>query len=183
MKRTVKHNILDRFYYKQFNFLAMKRTVLTVVLIVAMSFAAFARKFVSEGKTFSAIGNYKIEMADNPVTLDGKDLKAFVISYENTDMEVIIAFDKTPKGMKYYVLSDNLSIQYVCNRNFFGVAILDKELEKDGYRTSETALNRGEYFHQKVITTGGNCDLENAKLIAIYYPMLINNFENLLATN
>jgi hypothetical protein len=160
----------------------MKRIFLASALIFAFSFTSFARKFVAEGKTYSALGNYTLEIADSPVTLNGKELKAFVISYANTNMEVTVAFDKVRKGMKYYVLSDNLSVQYVCNGSFFGVAKLDKELEKDGFKTSDSALNRSEYFHQKVITTGGNCDLENSKLIAAYFPMLINNYENILAS-
>jgi len=159
----------------------MKRTYLAAVLIFAVSITSFARKFVAEGKTYSALGNYKLEIADNPITLNGKELKAFVISYANSNMEVTVAFDKSRKGMKYYVLSDNLSVQYVCNGDYFGVAKLDKELEKDGYKTSDSALNRSEYFHQKVITRGGNCDLDNSKLIAAYFPMLINNYENILA--
>ena len=159
----------------------MKRVVLVTVLIFAVSLVSFARKFVAEGKTYSALGNYKIEIADNPVALKGKELKAFVISYENTNMEVTVAFDKNRKGMTYYVLSNNLSVKYVCTGNHFGVAKLNKELEKDGYRTSDSALNRSEYFHQKVITTGSNCDLDNSKLIAAFYPMLINNYENILA--
>jgi hypothetical protein len=159
----------------------MKRVVLVTALILAVSMASFARKFVAEGKTYSALGNYKIEIADNPITLNGKELKAFVVSYENSNMEVTVAFDKGKKGMTYYVLSGALAVKYLCNGEYFGVAKLGTELEKDGYRTSDSALNRGEYFHQKVITRGGACDLENSKLIAAYYPMLINNFENILA--
>jgi hypothetical protein len=160
----------------------MKRILFVAALILAVSVASFARKFVAEGKTFTALGNYKIEIADNPVTLMGKEMKAFIISYENTNMEVTVAFDKSRKGMTYYVLSPTLAVKYVCNGKYFGVEKLNNELEKDGYRTSESALNRGEYFHQKVLSTGGSCDLENSKLIAAYYPMLINDFENILAT-
>lgn len=159
----------------------MKRIFLAAALIFAVTMTSFARKFVAEGKTYSALGNYKIELADNPITLNGKELKAFIISYANTNMEVTVAFDKNRKGMKYFVLSDNLSVQYVCKGGYFGVAKLDKELEKDGYKTSDSALNRNEYFHQKVITTGSNCDLDNSRLIAAYFPMLINNCENILA--
>jgi hypothetical protein len=159
----------------------MKRIFLAAALILAVSITSFARKFVAEGKTYSALGNYTLEIADNPIILNGKELKAFVISYANSNMEVTVAFDKDRKGMKYYVLSDVLSVQYVCNGTFFGIAKLDKELEKDGYKTSESALNKSEYFHQKVITRGGSCDLDNSKLIAAYFPMLLNNFENILA--
>jgi hypothetical protein len=160
----------------------MKRRVLITVLIFAISVASFARKFVAEGKTYTVLGNYRIEIADNPVILKGKELTAFVISYENTNMEVTVAFEKNPKGMTYYVISDNLSVKYVCNRKFFGVARLGKELEKDGYRTSDSELNKTEYFHQKIISTGSNCDLDNSKMIAAFYPMLINNYDNIVAS-
>jgi hypothetical protein len=160
----------------------MKRIVLITVLIFAISMASFARKFVAEGKTYSVLGNYRIEIADNPIILKGKELKAFVISYENTNMEVTVAFDKTRKGMTYYVISDNLSVKYVCNNKYFGVAKLGKELEKDGYRTSDSELNKTEYFHQKIITTRSNCDLDNSKMIAAFYPMLINNIDNIVTS-
>jgi hypothetical protein len=160
----------------------MKRIVLITALIFAISLASFARKFVAEGKTYSVLGNYRIEITDNPVILKGKELKAFVISYENANMEVIVAFDKNRKGMTYYVISDNLSVKYVCNRKYFGVAKLGKELEKDGYRTSDSELNKSEYFHQKIITTGSKCDLDNSKMIAAFYPMLILNYDNIVAS-
>ncbi len=160
----------------------MKRILLGTLLIFAFSMAASARKFVAEGKTHTSLGNYKIEMADEPVTFMGKELNAFVISWDNSNVEVTVAFDKSRKGMKYYVLSENLSVQYVCNKSYFGVEKLDKALEKEGYKTSDASLNRQEYFHQKVITEGGKCDLENSRLIAAYYPMLLNNTENIIAS-
>jgi hypothetical protein len=160
----------------------MKRIFLVTTLIFAVCLASFARKLVSEGQSYTALGNYKIELADNPVTLMGKEMKAFIISYENTNMEVTVAFDKSRDGMTYYVISPNLAVKYVCNGKFFGVQKLNTELEKDGYKTSDSALNRSEYFHQKVLTTGGKCDLENSRLIAAYFPVLINNYENILAS-
>lgn len=160
----------------------MKRVVLLIILVLAFTMSSFARKFVAEGKTYSALGNYKIEVADNSVMLKGQELKTFVISYENTNMEVTVAVEKTKKGMTYYVLSPELSIKYVCNGQTFGVAKLGEELKEDGYRTSDSALNRSEYFHQRVLSSGGNCDLDNSKLIAAYYPMLLNNSDNVLAS-
>jgi hypothetical protein len=159
----------------------MKRIFLATALIFAVTLAVSARKFISEGKTYTALGGYKIELADNPVTLMGKPMKAFIISYENSNMEVTVAFDKGRKSMTYYVLSPGLSIKYVCNGKYFGVQKLGNELEKDGFKTSDSALNRSEYFHQKILTTGGNCDLDNSRLIAAFFPMLISNYENILA--
>lgn len=154
--------------------------VFSVLLILVISSAASARKFVASGSTYSLLGNYKIELADDLFSLKGNELKTFVITYENSNIEVNVVFEKNRKGMTYYVLSPALSIKYVCNANYFGVEkLVEKEL--DGYQTSDASLNRSEYFHQKVITRGGNCDLENSKLIAAYFPMLLNNSENIIA--
>src|SRR5512137_549844 len=100
----------------------MKRMVLSAFLIIVFSGAVSARKFVASGSTYSKLGNYKIELADDLFTVRGKELKTFVITYENSNMEVTIAFDKNRKGMTYYVLSPALSVKYVCKSDYFGVA-------------------------------------------------------------
>ena len=62
----------------------MKRILFAAILMVAFSTALFSREFVAGGKTHTAFGDYKIEIADNPVTLNGEQLKAYVISYQNS---------------------------------------------------------------------------------------------------
>lgn len=159
----------------------MKRIALTAVLIAAVCLSTFARKLVAEGKTYSALGDYKIEVDDKFVFVNGKEHKPFVITYGNSNLEIRVVVDMDRKGKYYYVLSEELSVRYVANRKFFGVEKLGKELEKEGYKTSDSALNREEYFHQKVITSGRSWRRDNTKLIAAYFPMLLNNQENLLA--
>jgi hypothetical protein len=152
----------------------MKRVFFALVLVVAFCTASFAGKVVAKGKTFTSLGDYRIETADNPVPMKGEDCKAYIISYENTQMKVTVAICKDRNCKKYVVLSDDLSVQYVCNDNYFGVEKLDKAFEKDGYQTSDTQLNRSEYFHQKVIAPGKRSELEATQLIAAFFPMLIN---------
>jgi hypothetical protein len=159
----------------------MKRMFLISVMIIAVCVTTFARKFVAEGQTYSALGNYKIEIPDSPYLVNGVEAKSFVISYANSNMEIRVAIRADKKQKIYYVLSDVLSVQYVCNGQWFGVALLDKTFEKEGFRTSPSALNKVEYFHQKAITTGESCELDHTRLIAAYFPMLINNYENIMA--
>jgi len=146
----------------------------TAVLTLVFCTAMFAGKVVAKGPTYTALGNYTIETADNAVPVNGEDCKAFVIRYENNPMEVTVAICKDRNCKKYVVLSDKLSVQYVCNDSYFGVEKLDKAFEKDGYKTSDSDLNRSEYFHQKVITPGKRSELEATQLIAAYFPMLLN---------
>jgi hypothetical protein len=153
----------------------MKRVFLFAVLAIAFCTASFAGKVVAEGKTFTALGDYKIETADMTVPVKGEDCKAYVIKYENSPMEVTVAVCKDRKCKRFVVLSDKLSVQYVCNEKYFGVEKLDKAFKMDGYETSDTELNSSEYFHQKVITPGKKGDVEATQLIAAYFPMLLNN--------
>ncbi|HUV01245.1 MAG TPA: hypothetical protein VMW32_09810 [Bacteroidales bacterium] len=159
----------------------MKRVILSAVLMIVICTASFAKKIIAEGKTFSALGDYKIEAMDEPVVLNGQEMEAFIISYQNTGMKVTVAVEKTKICKNYYVLSDNLSIKYVCNKNYFGVERLNKDLEKEGYKTLSDQLNNVEYFRQKLITTGGNSDLTNSRLIAAYFPFLLKDQKSVLA--
>jgi len=151
----------------------MKRLFFAALLLAAFSSASFSREFVAGGKTYSALGDYKIEIADN--------FKTFIISYQNSPMEVKVVITKGEKCKNYIVLSDQLSVQYVCNENYFGVEKLDKSFEKEGYSTLDTALNRSEYFHQKVLAPGKRGEIENAQLIAAYFPMLLKENKEVLA--
>lgn len=160
----------------------MKKMIFAALLTVAFGSASFSRELVAEGKTYSVLGDYRIEIADNPVIINGDEFKAFVISYQNTPLEVKVAVRNDRSGRKYIVLSDRLCVQYVCNANYFGVERLDKSFAKDGYATSDKNLDKNEYFHQKVLTSGQGCELDNTRLIASYFPMLIKNSEEEVAS-
>jgi len=153
----------------------MKKLLFTGLMIAVLSTVTFAREFVASGKTHSSLGDYKIERADKTVAINGEELKAYVISYQNSPIEVTVAVKKDKKCKNFIVLSDKLSVQYVCNGEFFGVQLLDKKLTPEGYATSDEVLNRSEYFHQKLLSFGENGDVDNARLIAAYFPMLIKS--------
>jgi hypothetical protein len=153
----------------------MKRMISAVVLLILVCTASFAKKVVAEGKTYTALGDYKIELADNPVMVKGEECKAYTISYENSPMKVTVVLTKDKNCKKYIVLSDKLSVQYVCNSDYFGVEKLDRAFEKDGFKTSDSGLNRSAYFHQKVITPGKRGEIESTQLIAAFFPLLIDD--------
>jgi hypothetical protein len=153
----------------------MKRMIFLALLTIAFSSASFARDFVAEGKTYSALGDYRIEKADNPVMINGEEFKAYVISYENTPMEVTVVIRPGKKCKNYIVLSDKLAVQYVCNEYYFGVEKLDKSLAVQGFKPTEEGLNQSEYFHQKKLAEGKRGELESTQLIAAYFPLLLVN--------
>lgn len=153
----------------------MKRIIVSLLLAVAVCSASFAKKVVAEGQTYTALGTYRIELADKPVMMNGEECKAYNITYQNSPMEVTVVVTKDKNCKKYIVLSNELSVQYVCNANYFGVEKLDKKFEKEGLKTSDSGLNRSAYFHQKVLTPGRRSETEAASLIAAFFPLLLND--------
>jgi hypothetical protein len=160
----------------------MKRIVVAAVLVIAFSTASFSRKPVAKGETYTTLGKYKIELADNQVPLKGEDCKTYVVSYENSPMEATIAVCKDKNCRTYVVLSDKLSVQYVCTDMYFGVQKLDKAFEKGDRKSNNSALNREEFFHQKILTPGNRSELEATQLIAAYFPRLINGVTEAVAS-
>ena len=160
----------------------MKRMILAAVLVIAYCTASFSGEPVAKGETFTSLGKYKIALADQQLSLKGKDCKTYIISYENSPMEVKLAVCKERNCRKFVVVSDRLSVQYVCNKDYFGVELLDKAFSKDVHTNSTAALNRSEYFHQKILTPGSRDELEAAGLIAAYFPRLLDGVSETIAS-
>ena len=160
----------------------MKKMILAAVLVTLFSTVSIARNVVAEGKTFSALGDYRIETTDNPILMEGQDCKAYLISYESSPLEVTVVVCKDRKCKRYIVLSDKLSVQYVCNKDYFGVQRLDKSFEQQGISTSDSHLNKIEYFHQRVLGPGQRGELEATQLIAAYFPFLLNTDNSMTAS-
>jgi hypothetical protein len=152
----------------------MKKLVMLTVLLIAVCTVSFGKKVVAKGQTFTAMGDYTIETVDNPLPLMGNTCTAYSIKYENSPMDVTVIICKDNKCKRYLVISDKLSVQYVCRKEYFGVETLDKMFEADGYKTDLANLNLVEYYHQKVLGPGQKPELEATQLIASYFPNLIN---------
>lgn len=161
----------------------MKKLLFAVTLLVAFSTASFSNELIAEGKTHSVMGDYKIEKTDTPFTLNGEAFEAFLITYKNSPLEVKVVVMKEENCKNYLVLSDALSVQYVCNENYFGVERLNNKLKSEGYSTTDDSMNRSEYFRQKVLSSGNLSELESTQLIAAYFPQLMKSADNPFAAN
>jgi hypothetical protein len=151
----------------------MKKLILAGLLTIAFSTASFSKEYVAKGKTHSTLGDYTIEMADKPVLIDGVLQKAYVISYNNSPLTVTVAVVKDKECENFIVLSEKLSVLYVCNGAFLGVSKLDKKFTPDGFAKTDEALDRTAYFRQKILIQGHREAIENTQLIATYFPMLL----------
>ena len=161
----------------------MKRLMLVTVLLTAVFGVMTGQKVTAKGETFTAMGEFTVVAADNPVALMGQDCQVFNIRYDNSPLVVKVIICKDRKCRKYLVLSDKLSVQYVCNKDYFGIERLNKTNNALGYETSDENLNRFEYFHQKVLGPGQKTVDEATRLIAAYFPYLLKNEDLTTAMN
>lgn len=153
-----------------------------IAIASILSLASFSKAPVAKGKTHCCLGNYIIEKANDPILVDGVPLKSFVVSYDNSDMTVTIGIDNSDKKCTtFIVMSDDLTVQYDANRNRFGVNKVNKKYLDDGHKTSDMLLNRSEYFHQKVLTQSVCSQLDYVKLISVFYPKLVKDYEKVFA--
>ncbi len=153
----------------------MKKVILATMMLVLISTVSFAGRLVAEGKTHSRFGDYRLELAENTIEMNGTDCKTYKIVYENTPMDVtvVVCRDKAQKCMRYVVLTDKVSVQYVCNDTYFGVQKLAEGALNEGHSTSDNFLNKSEYFHQKVLSPGHVNEKEATMLVAAYFPFLV----------
>lgn len=150
----------------------MKRIFLAVVLLVCVATMSYGRK-VAEGVSNTSFGRYTIEVQEEPYMLSGEEAKCYLITYENSPIQVRVIVDKDKKCKNYIVASDDLTVMYTCNGEYFGVNKVDKKYNVAGFRTDDNKLDRTDYFHQKLLVPGITSEVDAAKLIASFYPQLL----------
>lgn len=155
-------------------------TLLSVSILIFSS--SLAMDPVAEGKTNHELGAYVIEKSVAPLIVDARILPTYEVSYENSDMTIKIAIDDNDKDCrKLIVVSDHLAIQYNCDGKIFGVSLLEEKYGDDGISDSRLYLNNTEYFRQKVISQSAKNDIDQIKLISVYFPKLVKDYERAFA--
>lgn len=159
----------------------MKKLLFVTLISVVTSFAMMAENVVREGDTQSALGKYSVVKAADVVVINDVAMPTYLISYQNSDQVIKVVVDTDKEGRNFIVLGDNLNLQYRCQLSHFGVEKLDKKYAKSGIANSSENLNRGEYYHQKVLTSSNPSNRDCLGLIACYYPKLVKDFETAFA--
>jgi hypothetical protein len=161
----------------------MKKLVFLTMMIFAAGTVIMAGNVVKKGNTQTELGKYTISKTADFVEVDGKALPTYVISYENSDIQVKVAVDKDSKGKfkNFVVLGDDLNVMYHCENIYFGAKKLDKKYVNSGIEGTSSSLNVTEYYNQKVITRSNPTDRDCLGLIACYYPKLVNDYKTAFA--
>ncbi len=151
------------------------------MMALMVSFAVQAKSFFLKGETFCALGEYNIVEAPVSFVLNGDELDTYIISYENSSKTVKVAVKKEDDCCRYIVLSDDLSVQYICKKDYFGVSLHKDDFIKLGLESNRDMIDLNGYHHQRIITPN-SIKLKNClSLIASYYPMIVKDYEKVFA--
>jgi len=154
-----------------------KLGILTVCLLLVSLFAVAKEKGTSQlsGQSLTELGQYNIRITDDAIQVGDELLKTYELKYTNCDTPVLIGVKKTKKCVNFIVRTDNFEIEYVCNKNVFGVKRVNKEYQTISTVAINEMLDNVDFFHQRVISQYPKTEKELLGLIACYFPSLIKD--------
>lgn len=159
----------------------MKKTFIAALISITFIAAAQSSSLVAQGETHSGLGKYTVERTGEFEMIKGDPLRAYYIKYENSPDSICVAVDDSRKGVtRFLVISDKLVVEYICHGKFFGARLIDEHFKEEGLSTPMHKLDKKEYYHQKLITRDAKSETEYLKLISVYYPKLIKDYNNIL---
>lgn len=126
------------------------------------------------GNSLTDFGKYTIVKSDNPMVIDGKEVKTFDLAYENARQPVRIGLIEEKECTSFIVRSDVFEIEYTCNKGVFGVKKIERKYQELPKEANEAKLNKVSYYSQRVISQNQRSVDELLGLIACYFPNLVN---------
>lgn len=148
----------------------IKSVGLLICIICLLPINTNAKKI--KGHSNTEMGKYEIEQSTECINLKGKELKTYTLCYENCEKQMLIGIDEQKDCKNFIVVIDDLTIIYACNKGVFGAKKLPKQ--KSTKLSLNEAIDRHQFYYQKVISKKPKTEKELLALIACYYPQLIN---------
>lgn len=145
-------------------------------LLLVSLFAVAKEKGTSllSGQSLTELGQYSIRITDDAMQFGDELLTTYELNYTNYDSPVLIGVKKTKKCMNFIVRTDNFEIEYVCNKNVFGVKRINKEYQTISTAAINQMLDNADFYSQRIISQYPKTEEELLGLIACYFPLLIN---------
>ncbi len=127
------------------------------------------------GKSLSDFGDYKVAKCNNPLVLDGVELKTYQLEYSNSEQDIRIGVIPEKKCTSFILKAKTFEVEYVCKNGVFGVKKIRKAYQEIPKDMNEAVLDKEGYFTQRVISQKPKTEGELLGLIACYFPNLIKD--------
>ncbi len=128
---------------------------------------------VVSGNSMTELGTYSVVKAEVPMVVNEQALETYDLVYENASKPVKIGVINEKKCTTFLVRTDEVEVQYVCEKDVFGVRKIDKKYRELEEKSSDSKMDRINYLSQRVITQKPKNQNELLGLIACYFPVLV----------
>ncbi len=142
-----------------------------IICILCFSLETASAKKI-KGQSNTEMGKYEIVESEISIEHKGKTLETYTLCYENCTKKMFIGIEKQKDCKNFIVVIEDMKIIYTCNNGVFGTKKLPKQ--KSTSLSIDDAIDRQQFYYQKVITKKPKTEKELLALIACYYPQLIN---------
>ena len=152
-----------------------KLAILTFGLLLVSLFAVAKERgtTVVSGQSLTELGQYTVSLSPEAITIGNEVLNTYQLVYSESDSPVLIGVKKTKKCMNFIVRTEDFEIEYICNKNVFGVKKVNEEYREVDLATVNAMLDNSQYYAQRVISQTPKNEEELLGLIACYFPLLI----------
>jgi len=152
-----------------------KLAILTFGLLLVSLFAVAKERgtTVVSGQSLTELGQYTVSLSPEAITIGNEVLNTYQLVYSESDSPVLIGVKKTKKCMNFIVRTEDFEIEYICNKNVFGVKKVNEEYREVDLATVNAMLDNSQYYTQRVISQTPKNEEELLGLIACYFPLLI----------
>ena len=153
------------------------KAIILTICVAFLSLAATAT--IKDGKAMTGnsltdFGKYTVMKSDNPLVINGEEVRTYDLTYENTNHPIRIGVVCEKKCTNFIVKSDAFEVEYVCNNGVFGVKKIEQRFQELPKEANDAKLNKASYYAQRVICQNPKTEDELLGLIACYFPNLVN---------
>ena len=152
-----------------------KLAILTFGLLLVSLFAVAKERgtTVVSGQSLTELGQYTVSLSPEAIIIGNEVLNTYQLVYSESDSPVLIGVKRTKKCMNFIVRTEDFEIEYICNKNVFGVKKVNEEYREVDLATVNAMLDNSQYYAQRVISQTPKNEEELLGLIACYFPLLI----------
>ncbi|MDP4183534.1 MAG: hypothetical protein Q8862_00035 [Bacteroidota bacterium] len=150
----------------------------SIVFAIAVFFSTLISNTLFASSTITGnsntwLGNYTLTPSVNPVVINGKEYKAWILKYEKSNHEIVVAIDQLKKGKNYIVKTDRFEIQYSCNGTGMGVRKVSNSYSTIEYERNYGKIDDTQFGYQRKLTLEDKNGEDDLGIIACYFPRLL----------
>ncbi len=155
----------------------MKTTVrvLSLVMVMVLGSAFTMQASTVVGDTYTEAGKYWLKRASNHMVVNNRELKTFVIHFDNVPNPVYIGvLENNEAYTQFLVRTDNFEVMYTAAGGQLGIQYVPETVAALSREKAMETINRENFLRQRIISTNVRSEEEMLSLIACYLPEVMN---------